>query len=413
MRNIAVIATVFILLILFLASVNLYVSIQLYRQYQNLEISRIASFARFCAGYLNHENSQIFLKNLTAAFNLDHLIIYDTLGNKIYDSVSKKGPYLESVNYLKMFGELPEPGGLKYYREDVLYYNSEPAFLLYTKTSPIYTTINRVFPWHIFYITISLIFISFLGFFLIRNLFLPMRYVAGVARRYGIAIKKEDFVSETFNEIFKRIKRKERELIEFSAYVAHEFRNSLATIVGLARLVEKGKKSSEEIVRECNTINTIITNLLEYARPLKLNRGEIELDTLIDNALGRIRIPQNIVVEKSVQPRLKMNGDYELLLSGLVNLLENSVEAIKGKGKITIDAFQATDNVCISISDTGKGIAADKLELVFTPFYSEKEKGTGLGLAYVKKVVELHNGDIEVISEKNRGTKFTIRIPQV
>lgn len=412
MRHIAVISAVFIFLILFLALVNLYISIQLRNQYQDLEVSRITSLARLVAHYLSLEDPQFFLKNLESSFDLSHLVVYDTAGNKIYDGTSRKFPYFGSFDYLKLFKNLPKAGELRYSKDDVLYYNPEPAFFLYTKVSSTYTAINRVFQWHIFYITVSLIFISFLGFFLIRNLFLPMRYVAGVAQRYGIEIKKEDFVSETFNEIFKRIKTKEKELIEFSAYVAHEFRNSLATIMGLARLVEKGKKSGEEIIKECNTINKIITNLLEYARPLKLNRVEIDLNTLIEDALNRVRIPENISVVKNLQPQIFFTGDYELLLYGLINLIENGVEAMREGGKISINTCQEKDNVYISVADTGKGIAGDKLETVFTPFYSEKEKGTGLGLAYVKKIVELHNGNIEVRSEKNKGTKFTIRIPR-
>uniref|UniRef100_A0A7C4XEY0 histidine kinase n=1 Tax=candidate division WOR-3 bacterium TaxID=2052148 RepID=A0A7C4XEY0_UNCW3 len=411
--NIAIIAGLFIVLIIFLAIVNLYIGLQLYREYRDTEVSKIATLARLCAIYLNKFETEDILKNLSQAFDLAHLVIYDTLGNKIYDSYQKKIGVLETTDYLKNFKVLPAPGEIKFSGDDIIYHNLAPAFFIYTRASSSYSGVNRVFQWHIFYITISLVLISFLGIFLIRNLFLPVQYVANVAKRYGVEMRREDFVPETFNEIFKRMKEKEKELVEFSSFVAHEFRNSLATITALARLVEKGKKSGEEIIKECNTLNAIISNLLEYARTVKLNISEIDLNLLIDEALKRTMIPERIFVKKKFQPQIKLNGDYELLLHSFINIFKNGVAAISGRGTISITTKQDEDSVFCSISDTGTGIPKDKLDLVFSPFYSERAEGVGLGLAYVKKIVELHNGEIKVNSEKNRGTEFIIRIPKM
>jgi len=124
-------------------------------------------------------------------------------------------------------------------------------------------------------------------------------------------------------------------------------------------------------------------------------------------------IPERIFVKKKFQPQIKLNGDYELLLHSFINIFKNGVAAISGRGTISITTKQDEDSVFCSISDTGTGIPKDKLDLVFSPFYSERAEGVGLGLAYVKKIVELHNGEIKVNSEKNRGTEFIIRIPKM
>ncbi|MGQ9701389.1 MAG: sensor histidine kinase [bacterium] len=408
-QNIALISIIFICLIIFLAIVNLYVINTLKTLFVDTYQTQIASFARVCGIYLNSPEKEDFIKPLIEAFNLGNIVITDSTNNKIYDS-SLKLPGVIQDN-IKIFRSLPEPGKIIQQGNNLVYHNLEPDFYLYLFNSPGYFTTVNLFRWHLIYITLSLILISFLGFFLIRDLFLPMRYVARAAQRLGIEMHRTDFVSVTFNEIFDKLKSKEKELLEFSAYIAHEFRNSLATITGLARLIQKGKKNPEEILKECNIMESLISNLLEYARPVKLIKSEFVLSDLLTEAIKKVEIPTNITMESEYRYSGKIYADYELLLSAMINIIKNSVEAITTNGKIKITTMNEMDIVIISISDTGKGIPEENLKNIFSPFYTNKKGGTGLGLAFVKKVIELHNGTITVNSRINQGTEFNIRLP--
>ena len=419
-RNIGIISTVFIFLILFLAIVNLFISFQLRSEFLTYDRNKIISIATLCTSYLSKYSNQndffYLLKNLSNSFNLEHLMISDTLGNKIYDSWwIPLGPKsrAEKFDYKHYFKNLPKVDEVVQDGHDFIYLNAAPPFYLYTSLTPVYSAVfDKIFKWHVFYITISLLFVGFLGIFLIRNLFLPMRYVANVAKDLGVELKKEDFVSETFSEMFRKIKLKEEMLVEFSSYIAHEFRNSIGAIIGLARLVEKGKKPASNIIKECKAMEELIAKLLEYSRPMKAMVSSVDVRQLIDDAVSRVVIPNQISLMKKVKsdiPRIK--GDYDLLHAAITNLLKNGIEAIKKEGSIEIEAGMDDDFLFISITDSGCGLDTQELDKIFSPFYSKKEEGMGLGLAYVKKIMELHNGGVEVESKKGKGTTFTLRIP--
>ena len=419
-RDISIIASIFIFLILFLALVNLYISIQLRNEFIGYDRDKIVSIASVCAGYLNrHANNDeldYFLRNLTNAFALNHLIISDTLGNKIFDSWSMRLGFRfpqEKFDYTGYFDRLPKAYEIIHKRNNFIYFDPLPGFYLYTSFSPASLELfDKIFKWHIFYITISLFFVGFLGIFLIRNLFMPMRYAANIARELGVEMRKEDFVSETFNEMLRKIKMKEEMLVEFSSYIAHEFRNSIGTIIGLVRLVEKGKKPAACIVKECRDMEDLINRLLEYSRPVKPMVSLVGVAQLIADVISRISIPKRIMIRRTIKSDLLViKGDYDLLHSALMNLLKNSIEAIPKKGFIEITAGIENDLPFITITDNGCGLTPSELEKIFSPFYSKKEKGLGLGLAYVKKIVELHNGRIEVKSQKDNGTTFTLKFP--
>jgi signal transduction histidine kinase len=238
-----------------------------------------------------------------------------------------------------------------------------------------------------------------------------MRYVANLAQDFGIEMKREDFVSETFSEVYRKLRLREQMLVEFSSYVAHEFRNSLGAIIGLARLVEKGKRPGADIVRECRNMEDLITRILEYSKPLKLNVTAFDINSVIDDVMNRVPIPKRIKIERKAAPVSAMNGDYELLAVAVANLVKNAKEAIRGKGLIEIETREADGFVFLSVMDSGMGMDVEEQEMIFNPFFSKKTEGMGLGLAYVKKVVEEHDGRVEVISKRGRGSAFTLKFP--
>jgi signal transduction histidine kinase len=419
-RDIGIVAAIFIFLILFVALVNLYISTQLRKELVGYDRDKVISIAALTRSYLNSNiaKDQLYylLKNLSRSFHLDHLIVSDTLGNKIFDSWAISPGFKvmgEWSDYTKDFQNRPGLDEIIQQKNNFLYLNPSPRLFIYLSLNPAYSvSFDQIFRWHVFYITMSLFFVGFLGIFLIRNLLMPMRYAARVAKELGVEMRREDFVSETFNEIFRKIKIKEDTLVEFSAFIAHEFRNSIGTITGLARLAEKGKKPAADIIRECRSMEELINRLLEYSKPLKPMVIPLRLDSLIDETLERLHVPERIMIRKEIDPQLTMvKGDYDLLQNGLVNILKNSIEAIDRDGVIEIKTGMEDTGPFIAIQDSGCGLDQHELESIFSPFYSKKEQGMGLGLAYVKKVMELHNIRIEVKSQKGKGTKFIIRFP--
>jgi signal transduction histidine kinase len=418
-RDIGAIAAIFIILILFVAAFNLYISFQFREEFVGYGRNNVLSIINVCRGYMsgNYDRRELssLLRGVSQSFDLARLIIADTLGNRIYDSwrhFSTAAPF-NDFDYVGSFSELPSAQELLQEDNEFIYLNVEPPVYIYVSLNPVYTVVfGNIFRWHIFYITVSLVLTSFLGLFLLRNLFLPMRYVANLARNFGIEMKKEDFVSATFNEVYRKLKLREQMLVEFSAYVAHEFRNSLAAIIGLARLVEKGKKPGAEILKECRSMEELITRILEYSKPLKLDLAGVDLNRVVDDALGRISIPHRIRVIKSTMSDIpQVKGDHELLAAAVYNLLKNAKEAIKGKGQINV-VTGVKDRMCfLSVEDNGTGIDAGELEMVFNPFFSKKADGMGLGLAYVRKIMDEHGGRVEVKSKKGKGTTFLLEFP--
>ncbi|MDH4209904.1 MAG: HAMP domain-containing histidine kinase [candidate division WOR-3 bacterium] len=418
-RDIGAIATVFIILILFVAVFNLYISFQFRNEFVNYGRNNVLAISNICrdylrSGYDSRELSTLF-KSLSRSFNLDHLVIADTLGNRVYDSWTHFG-IMTATNRFEFpggFERVPAVQEIVQKDNEFLYRSADPPAYVYISLIPTYSVIfGNIFRWHIFYITISLVFTGFLGVFLIRNLFLPMRYVANLAHDFGIEMKREDFVSTTFNEVYRKLRLREQMLVEFSAYIAHEFRNSLGAIIGLARLVEKGKKPGSEIVKECRNMEQLIVRILEYSKPVRLNLSVVSLNKVVDDAFERVSMPKRIsIVKESAPDIMRVQGDHELLAVAVSNLLKNAKEAIKNKGHIELVIGRKDEFVFLSIADSGVGVEERELEMIFNPFFSRKAEGMGLGLAYVKKIVEEHGGRIEVASKKGKGTTFTLEFP--
>jgi len=419
LKDISLISSIFIFLILFLAVLNFLISVRFRAEYQNQDQERTAALAVLCAGYLERVEDpslrQYLMLNLKAAFDIERFIVAGSDEQTIYDS-SMDLPGLSSsepVNIHQIFRTLPRPGRVVSRGNQCLYHSPEGDYYFYAIFITGYGKLDALFTWHLIYVTISLIFVSFLGFFLIRNLFLPMRYAAGVATRYGIELKREDFVAETFNELLGKMKGQERLLTEFAAYIAHEFRNSIAAIAGHARLAEKGKKeSAAAIAAECRDMERLIAGLLEYARPVHLNPVPVDLAALAEDIRTRSQVPSGVMITAAVQPAVAQ-GDWDLLAAAVANLVRNAVEAVAGSGTVTIETGVADGHPFLAVQDTGPGVDEAERERIFSPFYSRKETGIGLGLALVKKVVEMHNAHIEIESSPGKGSRFVITFPAV
>jgi len=207
---------------------------------------------------------------------------------------------------------------------------------------------------------------------------------------------------------------------ELSAGIAHEFRNSLATILGYARLIARGsdpeqREMGSSIAKEVQGIRTVVQNFLQFARPAPLNLAEVRLGDLL-NDLGReMTVPDparpfRVVVSGEFPPLM---ADESLLKQAFHNLIRNAAESRNGQGvQVTITgSVEERDTLRIDVADDGPGIPPEALPRIFTPFFTTRADGTGLGLPLVQKTIVSHDGTIQVTSTLGAGTRFLIRLP--
>jgi PAS domain S-box-containing protein len=210
---------------------------------------------------------------------------------------------------------------------------------------------------------------------------------------------------------------------EMAATVAHEIRNPLAGISGftalLLRDIEPGsevRRLVEKIDEGVKSLNSIVGSLLDYTRNVYPEMIETDPVKIVENAICDIRTEpesQNQVFEVQVgSRRLKAVLDPQLFRLVVLNLLKNAVQACPSGGKIRVclnrlesGAFQ------ISVEDEGPGISDEARGKMFEPFFTTKANGTGLGLATVKKLTELHGGRVMAENRPGGGAVFTIEIP--
>jgi signal transduction histidine kinase len=211
--------------------------------------------------------------------------------------------------------------------------------------------------------------------------------------------------------------------------IAHEIRNPLnyinLTLDHLRSKFAPGEgedrakfiKLTSQLKDEVARINAQISDFLNYSRPANVSLRPVDARGVIEDSLRIIEAQaaeNNIkiaVVEHEDVPQIM--GDPEFLRSVFNNLFINGVQAMGSDGgKLTVKIHPVDGLVNVEISDTGVGIPPENLAKVFEPYFSTKETGTGLGLAIVQKIVDLHNGTIDVESAEGYGTKFTIRLPR-
>jgi PAS domain S-box-containing protein len=224
---------------------------------------------------------------------------------------------------------------------------------------------------------------------------------------------------------------------EMSAGIAHEFRNALATIQGLARLIARpggngdappdpGRENAEAILREVGGIGKVVDDFLRFARPASLDLADLDPRRLAEDLVEEFRgdpLCRGVRLEvRGASPRIV--ADEALLRQALMNLLRNAAEAIAAAGNddgaggsgrrilVSLAPDEASPGGArISVEDDGAGIAEEDLPRVFAPFFTTKDRGTGLGLALVQKTAVVHDGRVEVDSRPGGTTRFTLVLP--
>ena len=210
---------------------------------------------------------------------------------------------------------------------------------------------------------------------------------------------------------------------EMVAGVSHEIKNPLGIIQSTAELLaslpdadETQKRLSGVVREEAGRLNGIVTEFLDFARPQTPNIRETSLSDILMKNLSFIQSlveKEGIQVEHNLDGRdLPLKADPDQLYQAFLNILINAVQAQPGGGRITVRVSKERDAFRVEIQDQGDGIQGEDLQKLFNPFFTTKERGTGLGLSIVKKIVEGHNGRIDISSLPGEGTTVTILLPR-
>lgn len=266
-------------------------------------------------------------------------------------------------------------------------------------------------------------------------------FVLSPFRRMGTAAavfkKKEissvDEIVSTFNESMqelhrlyaqekRKVSRMEKEISlkehlaslgEMSAGIAHEFRNALGSIIGFTDLALKEHGRDEylqKVKNEAEALNRVVTEFLFFAKPQHLTRERFSLKGEITSLMSDI--PDDIAPSLHMDGLPDIYGDRDLIRRAFSNIILNACESMPDGGKLLVTGVfhPRKDTVTLMVRDEGKGIPSRIRKEVFTPFFSTKADGAGLGLSIVHKIVTLHDGSVRMKSSR-RGTTVEVELP--
>lgn len=255
-----------------------------------------------------------------------------------------------------------------------------------------------------------------------RNLLITPTRVKGTDRYL--------FVQRDITE-FKNLEKKFYEsqklaaIGQLSAGIAHEVRNPLSSIKMSLQILEKRMnpegndlKRFRIAQREVEHLENLVNDVLIYAKPMAPKKEMADLQRILERSLS---LCEQYINEKQIQVKTNYDTEFPLLAidaamveQALINLYRNAIDAMEVGGTLSISArllSREHREALIEIRDNGSGIAEEDMIHLFNPFFTKKQYGTGLGLTQVKKIIELHEGTIDVVSEKGKGTEVRITLP--
>lgn len=261
----------------------------------------------------------------------------------------------------------------------------------------------------------------------LKNLLINTSFLEGEQNQAGgmvILVRDITRLKRLSEEINKN--KRLASLGQIASAIAHEIRNPLSSIRGLAQfLFQSCAKESEQkndlkvIVQEVDRLNQLINQVLDFSRPKKLNITCFAIGDMITELVNLLKLESR---EKEIQFELSLEcsrqnlfADKDQIRQALMNIILNSIQAVPSGGIIDISlqltTYRNEDALLVSIKDNGAGISQEELSHIFDPFFTTRSQGTGLGLSIAYNIIEMHQGTIVVESEKGKGTEVKIFIP--
>jgi len=407
-----------------------------------IDITKIARLAEI--GVKKHETTEIRL------ITKDGRLIYstttykpleDVTGQEYYGKIGVENSYFtvkEGVGNDKLFS-YAHSRGFEYAenQEWILVVGYDVSDVL----KPVFELRNNI-------LSASLVLIGASGIialFLSRSVSGPIKKLTTTVKEIGTEtldvefnpglLESEDEIGElakTFNNMIIERRRIEKKLVQqerlaaigrLASVVGHELRNPLGVINNSAYYLDaklgdlndpKVERHLEILEREVQRSNNIISDLLDFARaPQEPSKRPVKMGRIVEDALERVEIPGKVNVETNIVDIPQLSLDEDMILRVIINLVSNAIDAMPEGGtlEISLSKDKDKDEVVIDVSDTGVGISEENKDKMFTPLFSTKAKGIGLGLYVTKELVEAHNGRITFDSTEGKGTVFTFTLP--
>jgi signal transduction histidine kinase len=248
----------------------------------------------------------------------------------------------------------------------------------------------------------------------------PLGHLGCLVYSYILAIGV--FKHRKAYDIFAQMRMKLDGLSEMAADIAHEIRNPLSSIKGASNLLAKELKNLNQpkiqeyhtiITEEIERLNNILTNFQDLTKPLKVEKDSVSMNEVIQNTVKLVKMGiQNLDIRLELSTNLPMiQADASSLKQVFLNLIKNAAEACGPGGELEIKTASDPPWIKITFSDDGPGIPPELINRIFEPFFTTKARGMGVGLAICQRIIQAHNGRIEVNNRLPKGTQFNIFLP--
>jgi signal transduction histidine kinase len=207
---------------------------------------------------------------------------------------------------------------------------------------------------------------------------------------------------------------------EAAAYVSHEIKNPLMVIGGLAHQVERhledqnAREKMKIIQKEVKRLESFLGDLRDFTRPVLPIKQKIDLNQVIREVktmMSEAAKEKGVTLKEKLAPVPSLEADPNQLKQVLVNLIKNALEATEANDRILLATGFQDGQAWFSVQDTGKGMSREVLDNIFHPFFTTKDKGTGLGLAVIHKIITDHHGTVQVESTPGKGSVFLVKLP--
>ena len=269
---------------------------------------------------------------------------------------------------------------------------------------------------------------------LARHITRPVRRLVTAAREIGrgnleraVRVEATDeigYLGETMEEMRRKLLARDAQLRQMLAGVAHEIRNPLSGIEIYAGLIadelpdgDARKEHIHKVIAEVRTLNLVISEFLHFARPVSPQPEDVPMAQLVDDA-GFLLAPEmeaaGVTFQSEVGAQVRVFADAEQIKRAVVNLMKNAVQAMAAGGTLTVRSTHqgvTGDHVALEIVDTGPGMPDEIRRRLFEPFFTTRDKGSGLGLSIVQQAAETNAGHVEVESTPGAGSIFRLVLP--